>query len=133
MAQPRSRLPLYAGLTVAGVTGYYLYTAGGSPKVAEKQFESDIHKASAKTKAQLPGTASQVKKDGEKWASEAGQKVDSMVDQAKAEAAKAEGKFEQYRKDASKETMRAIDNADRKVEESAAKAKSGISSWFGGK
>ena len=40
MAQPRSRLPLYAGLTVAGVTGYYLYSAGGSPKVAEKQFES---------------------------------------------------------------------------------------------
>jgi hypothetical protein len=29
--------------------------------------------------------------------------------------------------------MRAIDNADRKVEAEAAKAKSGISSWFGGK
>jgi hypothetical protein len=29
--------------------------------------------------------------------------------------------------------MRAIDNADRKVETEAAKAKSGISSWFGGK
>jgi hypothetical protein len=29
--------------------------------------------------------------------------------------------------------MKAIDNADRKVEDSAAKAKSGISSWFGGK
>jgi hypothetical protein len=39
----------------------------------------DLHKASAKTKAQLPGTTSQVKKDGEKWASEAGVKVDSMV------------------------------------------------------
>jgi len=133
MAQPKSRVPLYLGLGVAGITGYYLYTAGGSPKVAEKQLESDLHKVSAKTKAQLPGTTSQVRKDGEKWASEAGAKVDSMVEQAKAEAAKAEGKFEQYRKDASKETMKAIDNADRKVEDSAAKAKSGISSWFGGK
>jgi hypothetical protein len=29
--------------------------------------------------------------------------------------------------------MKKIDEADRKVEEGAAKAKSGISSWFGGK
>ena len=35
----RSRAPLFLGLAVAGGTGYYLYTAGGSPKVAEKQFE----------------------------------------------------------------------------------------------
>jgi hypothetical protein len=40
MAQPRSRAPLYLGLAAAGGVGYYLYTAGGSPKVAEKQFES---------------------------------------------------------------------------------------------
>lgn len=35
----RSRLPLLLGLTAAGGAGYYLYGAGGSPKVAEKQFE----------------------------------------------------------------------------------------------
>jgi len=40
MAQPKSRLPLYLGVTVAGGVGYYLYNAGGNPKVAEKQFES---------------------------------------------------------------------------------------------
>lgn len=28
-----------AGLAVAGAAGYYLYSAGGDPKVAEKQFE----------------------------------------------------------------------------------------------
>jgi hypothetical protein len=43
--------------------------------------------------------------------------------------ANAESKLEQYRKDAGKK----IDAADRKVEEGAAKAKSGVSSWFGGK
>jgi hypothetical protein len=43
--------------------------------------------------------------------------------------AKAEGKFEEYKKDAGKK----IDAADRKVEQKAAEAKSGISSWFGGK
>lgn len=39
MAQPKSRVPLALGLTAAGGVGYYLYSAGGSPKVAEKKFE----------------------------------------------------------------------------------------------
>jgi hypothetical protein len=56
-----------------------------------------------------------------------------QTDKARAEVAKAEGKFDQYRKDAADATMKKIDQADRKVEEGAAKAKSGISSWFGGK
>jgi hypothetical protein len=30
-----------AGLAVAGGAGYYLYSAGGSPKVAEKQFQGE--------------------------------------------------------------------------------------------
>jgi hypothetical protein len=36
----RSRLPLIAGLGAATFGGYYMYRAGGSPKVAEKQMES---------------------------------------------------------------------------------------------
>lgn len=35
----RSRLPLFAGLGAATFGGYYLYRAGGSPKVAEKEME----------------------------------------------------------------------------------------------
>lgn len=37
----RSRAPLFLGLTAAGGVGYYLYGAGGSPKVAEKNFEGE--------------------------------------------------------------------------------------------
>lgn len=133
MAQPKSKAPLYIGLAAAGGVGYYLYTAGGSPKVAEKQFESDLSKASAKIKSEIPGRTKEVKKDSEKWASEAGAKLDSAADKARAELAKAEGKFEAYSKDAKAETLKKIDEADRKVENGAAKAKSGISSWFGGK
>jgi hypothetical protein len=33
-------LPLLLGVTAAGGVGYYLYSAGGSPKAAEKKFES---------------------------------------------------------------------------------------------
>ena len=37
----RSRLPLALGLTAFGGLGYYIYSAGGSPKVAEKKFERE--------------------------------------------------------------------------------------------
>jgi hypothetical protein len=43
MAQRKSNTALYVGLAAAGGVGYYLYTAGGNPKVAEKQFESLFH------------------------------------------------------------------------------------------
>jgi hypothetical protein len=42
MAQPKSQLPLAIGLTLAGGVGYYLYSAGGSPKAAEKKFEGEF-------------------------------------------------------------------------------------------
>jgi len=79
MAQPRSKVPLYLGLTAAGGVGYYLYTAGGNPKVAEKQFESDLSRASAKVKSEVPGRGKEAQKEGEKWASEAGAKLDNAV------------------------------------------------------
>ncbi|KAF7946403.1 hypothetical protein EAE96_009401 [Botrytis aclada] len=133
MAQRSSRAPLYIGLAAAGGVGYYLYSAGGSPKVAEKQFESDLSRASAKVKSEIPGRTTQAQKEAEKWGSEAGAKLDSATNQARAELSKAEGKFEQYKNDAAQTTMKKIDEVDRKVEAEAAKAKSGISSWFGGK
>ncbi|PVH76201.1 hypothetical protein DL98DRAFT_518092 [Cadophora sp. DSE1049] len=129
MAQPKSRAPLYLGLAAAGGVGYYLYNAGGNPKVAEKQVEADLSRASAKIKSEVPGRTKEAQKEGEKWASEAGAKLDNAVEKSKAELAKAEGKFDQYRK----ETGAKIDAADRKIENKAAEAKSGISSWFGGK
>lgn len=41
--QKKSNLGLYLGVAAAGGVGYYLYTAGGNPKVAEKQFEGMLH------------------------------------------------------------------------------------------
>lgn len=55
------------------------------------------------------------------------------MDKARAEAAKAEGKLEQYSKDAKKATMKEVDAFDRTVDKKASEVKSGISSWFGGK
>ena len=39
MSSSKSRIPLFLGLTVAGAGGYYLYAAGGDPKVAQKKVE----------------------------------------------------------------------------------------------
>lgn len=42
-------------------------------------------------------------------------------------------KAEAYGKDAGHTAMKKIDEMDRTVEKEASKAKSGVSSWFGGK
>jgi len=83
MAQPKSRAPLYLGLAAAGGVGYYLYNAGGNPKVAEKQVEADLSRASAKIKSEIPGRTKEAQKEGEKWANEAGAKLDNAVSTSK--------------------------------------------------
>ncbi|KAH8670879.1 hypothetical protein BX600DRAFT_232304 [Xylariales sp. PMI_506] len=128
----KSRTPLVVGLAAAGGVGYYLYSAGGSPKVAEKQAEADAHKLSANIKSHLPGRGSEVQKDAEKFGAETGAKFDSAVHKTQAELAKAKADAEAYAKDVKNSTLKKVDELDRKVEAEAAKAKSGISSWFGG-
>ncbi|KAI9817034.1 MAG: hypothetical protein M1832_004751 [Thelocarpon impressellum] len=133
MAAPppnKSRLPLYAGLIIAGAGGYYLYSAGGDPKVAQKKIEHDAARASSAVKSEIPGKGKEVQKKGEQWATEAGSKVDRTVHDAKAKLTETEAKAEQYRRETGKELGSKIDQFDKKVEEGASKAKSGVSGWF---
>ncbi|OIW23651.1 hypothetical protein CONLIGDRAFT_137691 [Coniochaeta ligniaria NRRL 30616] len=129
----RSRAPLALGLAAAGGVGYYLYTSGGKPKVAEKQFESDAHRAAAKAKEVLPYSGVGAESEGKKVGQETGAKLDQAVANAEREYSKAKSNAEAYAKEAKAETLKKIDDFDRKVENKAAEAKSGISSWFGGK
>ncbi|KAI9833585.1 MAG: hypothetical protein M1819_003538 [Sarea resinae] len=144
MAAPKSRIPLVLGLTVAGAGGYYLYSAGGSPKVAQKEIEHDAARVSAKVKSELPGREKEAKKQGEEWGEKAGAKFDSALGTAKgklndadasleASRKNAADKLEAYRKETGKDLQQGIDTFDKKVEDGASKAKSGVSSWFGGK
>ncbi|KAI1381048.1 hypothetical protein F4677DRAFT_441380 [Hypoxylon crocopeplum] len=128
----RSRLPLALGLTAAGGIGYYLYSAGGDPKVARKQAEADAHRASAQFKSELPGRGQEAKKDAEKYGAQAGAKVDSSLGKTQAELQKAAADAEAYARDAKAAALKKVDEFDKKVETEASKAKSGISSWFGG-
>ncbi|KAF1981328.1 hypothetical protein K402DRAFT_342639 [Aulographum hederae CBS 113979] len=136
-------LKVGAGVAAAGA-GYYLYSAGGSPRVAEKQMEHDASRFSTSIKDQLPGREKEVKTSAKVYAEQAGQKVDDAIAQAKAKTQEVDataaryqkdaGKIlEQYKKETGKDVTAAIDKFDKTVEEGAAKSKSWAGSWFGGK
>ncbi|KAI8624470.1 hypothetical protein F5Y19DRAFT_480642 [Xylariaceae sp. FL1651] len=129
----RSRMPLLLGTAAAGGIGYYLYTAGGNTTVAKKKAEADAHKLSAKVKGELPGRGKEFEKDAETVGAQAGAKMDSALGKTQAELAKAKSEAEAYSKEAKANAMKKVDEFDKKVETEASKAKSGISSWFGGK
>ncbi|THW99335.1 hypothetical protein D6D13_10184 [Aureobasidium pullulans] len=151
----RSRLPLIAGLGAATFGGYYMYRAGGNPKVAEKQVEHDAARLSSAARDELPGRAKELKTEAKVYGEQIGQKIDGAVKDARDKTREFDAKFETYRadaekninkysKEANKEFNSAVDTFDKKVGDAAAnakasaevnaeKAKSGLSSWFGGK
>ncbi|KAL9107032.1 MAG: hypothetical protein Q9187_008481 [Circinaria calcarea] len=142
----RSRLPLYLGLGAAGAGGYYLYTAGGSPRVASKEFQHDVAKV-------LPGSQKETQKQGEEWAAKAGVKLDSVVEEAKhnineadavisAKVSEAEAKaiqlknesiakLKEAKADTQKELHDTVATFDKTVERKTVEAKKGIASWLG--
>ncbi|GAB1313839.1 hypothetical protein MFIFM68171_04049 [Madurella fahalii] len=129
----RSKAPLAIGLAAAGGVGYYLYSAGGNPRVAEKKFESDAHHVAAKIKGESPYRQTDAESHGQKLGQETGAKIDSAVANVNRDMAKAKSETESYAKAAKADTLKKIDEFDRKVEEGAAKSKGFLSSWFGGK
>lgn len=62
----------------------------------------------------------------------AGQPNYRQISEADRQASRAKSNIEAYGKDAKAEALKAVDKFDAKVEDGAAKAKSGVSSWFGG-
>ncbi|KAJ4306083.1 hypothetical protein N0V88_000879 [Collariella sp. IMI 366227] len=129
----RSKAPAAFVLAAAGGVGYYLYAAGGSPRAAEKQFESDAHHVAAKIKGELPHRSTNVEHEGRRVGQEIGAKVDDAVETINRDISKAKSETESYAKATKADTLKKIDQFDRKVEEGAAKSKGWFSSWFGGK
>ncbi|KAK3325164.1 hypothetical protein B0H66DRAFT_636636 [Apodospora peruviana] len=130
----KSRVPLAIGGAAAAGVGYYLYQAGGSPRAAEKQFESDAHRASAKIKGHTPALhKTDAEHEGKKIGKEAGAKFDDAVATVNKDISIAKSEIEAKAKGAKADTLKKIDEFDRKVEEGAAKSKGYLSSWFGSK
>ncbi|KAM5352543.1 hypothetical protein ACJ41O_005265 [Fusarium nematophilum] len=128
----KSRTPLILGGGLAAGIGYYLYAAGGSPRAAEKKAESDAHRAAAEVKNHLPGRSPDAESDLKGIGQQAGAKVDKTLAEADRQASVAKSNAESYAKDAKAEALKAVDKFDQTVEDGAAKAKGGISGWFGG-
>ncbi|KAL1839331.1 hypothetical protein VTJ49DRAFT_1627 [Mycothermus thermophilus] len=127
----RSRAPLAIGAAVAGGIGYYLYAAGGSPRAAEKKFESDAHHVAAKIKGEVPQRTTDVEGSARRVGQDVGAKVDDAIDTVNRDISKAKSETESYAKAAKSDALKKIDELDRKIEDGAAKSKSYFSSWFG--
>ncbi|KAG8677323.1 hypothetical protein FPOAC2_03446 [Fusarium poae] len=128
----KSRMPLILGGAAATGVGYYLYAAGGNPRAAEKKAESDAHSAAADIKSHLPGRTANVEGELRGAGAATGQKIDQVTAAADRQAGVLKSNVEAVAKDAKAEAMRVVDKFDNRVEAEAAKAKGGISSWFGG-
>ncbi|KAF2099414.1 hypothetical protein NA57DRAFT_74914 [Rhizodiscina lignyota] len=137
------RIWTFAGVAAAGGVGYYLYQAGGDPKVAQKKVEADASRISSEVKAQLPGKEKELQKNFEQRAQQAGQQVDKAFSDVKSQTQKADAKLEQYRADAEKKLEQArkdtgaslssaVEKFDKNVQDGSAKTQSWIGSWFGG-
>ncbi|KAL6721353.1 hypothetical protein ACLMJK_000456 [Lecanora helva] len=140
------------GVVAVGAGGYYLYAAGGDPKVAQKKIEHDAVSAKSSLKGER-ASGEAAKKEGEEWAQIAGAKIDSTVNDARnkinqadktitKKAGEAESKFDKFKNDSAaqlekgtndtrKDINQAVDKFDKTVERKTSEAKSGISSWFG--
>ncbi|KAI1053771.1 hypothetical protein LB507_007246 [Fusarium sp. FIESC RH6] len=129
----KSRTPLIIGGAAATGIGYYLYAAGGNPRAAEKKFESDAHSAAADIKGHLPGRTANAEGELKGAGAAAGQKIDQVTAEADRTAGVIKSNVKSVAKDAKAEAMRVVDKFDNRVEAEAAKAKGGLSSWFGGK
>ncbi|EFX04786.1 hypothetical protein CMQ_1714 [Grosmannia clavigera kw1407] len=136
----RSRMPVVLGTAVVAGAGYYLYSAGGNAKVAEAKLESDLRSVrdsatasgqQAHTEAQNFGAQAGAKVDEAR--NKAGQQYARVTAEAREAADNAAKKAEAYAKDAQARINQGADVFDKKVEETAAKTKSNVSSWFGGK
>ena len=136
------------GAIAAGGIGYYLYTAGGDPKLAEKKAEHDAANAVRRVKGDFPGSDKELKKAGEEGYEAVRSTAQQYANQAKAEAHKAEQKLDQYSVEARKkyeeakaqaekefastrkELNSAVDTFDKKTIEATKETKSWFGSWF---
>ncbi|KAF2449932.1 hypothetical protein P171DRAFT_428052 [Karstenula rhodostoma CBS 690.94] len=129
-------LAAVAGL---GGVGYYLYSAGGDPKLAEKKLEHDAAEATRKLRGDYPGQDKEAKKAGEEAYETARAKAQGLANDAKAKADKADAELAKYSADAKKkfeelktETGREVNAAANKFDKEVTDGINKSKGWFGG-
>ncbi|KAF1999772.1 hypothetical protein P154DRAFT_213473 [Amniculicola lignicola CBS 123094] len=138
------RIVKFGGVAAAAGAAYYLYAAGGDPKLAEKKLEHDIATATRRAKGEVVGREGEAKKAGAEAYESLRASAEELSAEAKAAGRKADATFDAYHQDATKkleearaaaakEVNAASDKFDQKVHEGVKETKSWFGGFFGGK
>ncbi|CBY00659.1 hypothetical protein IAQ61_011572 [Plenodomus lingam] len=145
------RIATFGGVAAVGGITYYLYSAGGDPKLAEKKAEHDAAYAARRLRGDVPGQDKEAKKAAEEGYEQVRATASQYASKANAEAEKAAQKFDAYSAEAKrkfeeakaqaekeyhetgKQVNAAANKFDAVVEDKAAKTQSWLGGLFGGK
>ncbi|KAL1898432.1 hypothetical protein Cpir12675_001899 [Ceratocystis pirilliformis] len=119
-----NRMPMILGATAIGGIGYYMYRSGGDSAAAKRAARRDFNiSSSAENDLKSLGAQAGASLDA------AGVKIDTAVAQAQTQLNNTKSTAQNHVTDVKHDTLKKIDEFDRKVDEHATKAKS----WLGGK
>ncbi|KAJ4993634.1 hypothetical protein SVAN01_00688 [Stagonosporopsis vannaccii] len=116
------RFATFGGLAAVGAGTYYLYSAGGDPKLAEKKFEHDAATAARRVRGDFPGQDKEAKKAGEEGYEAVRATAQDYANRASAEAKKAEADLRAYSQQAQNKAQEYSREAQNKAQEYSAEA-----------
>ncbi|KAL1595475.1 hypothetical protein SLS59_008409 [Nothophoma quercina] len=116
------RVATWGGLAAVGGATYYLYSAGGNPKLAEKKFEHDAANATRRVRGDFPGQDKEAKKAGEEGYEAVRATASDYASRAQAEAKKAEADLRAYSQQAQNKAQQYTAEAQNKAQEYSAEA-----------
>ncbi|KAK7509553.1 uncharacterized protein IWZ02DRAFT_465303 [Phyllosticta citriasiana] len=131
---------LWSSAALSGGVGWYLYQAGGSKKAVEREAQRE-HPRLGVSRPTLTCHQENSMTSAKTIGAEAGQKIDSAINEARTTANRVDQKLEAYRAQADrkvgdystqvkKDAHNAVEQFDKTVEDQAAKSKSWLSGWF---
>ncbi|KAJ4359209.1 hypothetical protein N0V95_002375 [Ascochyta clinopodiicola] len=116
------RFATFGGLAAVGAGTYYLYSAGGDPKLAEKKLEHDAANATRRVRGDFPGQDKEAKKAAEEGYESVRATAQDYTNRASAEAKKAEADLRAYGQQAQNRAQEVSRDAQNKAQEYSAEA-----------
>lgn len=104
-----------------------------SAKAQGNKFDSEVERKAQEAKGIFSSWSSDASKKAEQARADAEKKASEVKSSLSQWGSDAEKRAEQARQETGVKLQGAVDKFDKTVEDAAAKTKSGISSWFGGK
>ncbi|KAK0532262.1 hypothetical protein OC834_002285 [Tilletia horrida] len=132
-ASAGSRLPYIAGAVVVAGAGYYLYTNSGDIGAAERAAKADAHRLQARVTGDAKSVEAQGKATFESALADAKSATRDLQGKLGSLSARVESESESAYNAAKAKASDLANKASTEADKAASSAKSGWSSWFGGK